>query len=68
MLTLKGLHKNRDFRANGSISGAGPPSCNLFNEDRMPFLVDAEKMSSQEEYGLFLRKHSLDYDEAHVWD
>jgi len=27
-----------------------------------------KKMSFQEEYRLFLRKHSLDFDEAHVWD
>ena len=26
------------------------------------------KMSFQEEYRFFLRKHSLDFDEAHVWD
>jgi len=26
------------------------------------------KMSFQEEYRNFLRKHSLDFDEAHVWD
>ena len=27
-----------------------------------------KRMSFQEEYRLFLRKHSLDFDEAHVWD
>lgn len=27
-----------------------------------------KKISFQEEYRLFLRKHSLDFDEAHVWD
>jgi REP element-mobilizing transposase RayT len=27
-----------------------------------------KKMSFQEEYRLFLRKHGLDFDEAHVWD
>jgi len=26
------------------------------------------KLSFQEEYRLFLRKHGLDFDEAHVWD
>jgi hypothetical protein len=27
-----------------------------------------KKMSFQEEYCLFLQKHCLDFDEAHVWD
>jgi REP element-mobilizing transposase RayT len=27
-----------------------------------------KKMPFQEEYRFFLRKHSLDFDEAHVWD
>ncbi len=27
-----------------------------------------EKMSFQEEYRLFLKKHALDFDEAYVWD
>ncbi len=30
ILTLKGLHKNKDSPANASIFGAGPHSCNLF--------------------------------------
>jgi hypothetical protein len=49
-------------------------------KNRIPFLVGAQSRkemhaylasimtSFQEEYRLFLQKHCLDFDEAHVWD